>query len=146
MSVDVSRILHQPILGSRTLHWDDESACQATAQALATLVTHRGDPFKKGDLDNGIDCHHESKNGSRVERVTWTAKVFNPAGQHATLPRFKEICLDYAARLGCALPKGLFVKVDPEKGQRMETADAVFEIDKLRFDEGYAWRFRITSK
>lgn len=115
-------------------------------QALATLVTHRGDPFKKGDLDNGIDCHHESKSGARVERVTWTAKVFNPAGQHATLPRFKEICLDYAARLGCALPKGLFVKVDPEKGQRMETADAVFEIDKLRFDEGYAWRFRITSK
>ena len=35
MSVEVSRILHQPILGSRTLHWDDESACQATAQVLA---------------------------------------------------------------------------------------------------------------
>lgn len=115
-------------------------------QALATLVTHRGDPFKRGDMENGIDCHHESSSASRVERVTWTAKVFNPAGQHATLPRFKQICLDYAARLGCPLPKGLFEKVDPEIGQRMETADALFVIEKLRFDEGYAWRFRITSK
>jgi hypothetical protein len=114
--------------------------------ALATVVTHEGGLSKPGDVNNGIDCFHESRQSSQVEGVTWTAKVFNPAGQAATLPRFKELCLKYAAQLGCPLPAGLFEKVDPEKGQRLETADAVFEIEKLNYNQGFGWRFRVTAR
>ena len=114
--------------------------------ALATVVTHRGGQSQAGDVDNGIDCFHESSRASQVERVTWTAKVFNPAGQGTTLPRFKELCLKYAAQLGCALPVGLFENVDPAKGQRFETPDATFVIEKLTYDQGFGWRFRVTGK
>lgn len=114
--------------------------------SLATVVTHTGKLSKAGDVDNSIDCYLESNNSSQVERVTWTAKVFNPEGQAATLPRFKELCLQYASRLGCPTPAGLFENVNPDKGQQLETADAVFVIDKLPFKQGFGWRFRITSK
>ena len=35
MAVDVTLHPHLPILGSKTLHWDDEQACRRTAQQLA---------------------------------------------------------------------------------------------------------------
>jgi hypothetical protein len=114
--------------------------------SLSTLVTHVGKLSKVGDVDNSIDCYHESNGGSQVERVTWTAKVFNPEGQAATLPRFKELCLKYASQLGCPLPAGLFENVDPAKGQRLETVDATFDIEKLTYDQGFGWRFRVTAK
>lgn len=49
MAVDVIPNLHQPILGSKTLHWDDEQACDETARQMArrpalrhALVTLQG--------------------------------------------------------------------------------------------------------
>ncbi len=114
--------------------------------SLATVVTHVGNLSKVGDVDNSIDCYHESKSDSQVERVTWTAKAFNSEGQAATLPRFKDLCLRYVSQLGCPAAPGLFEKVDPEKGQRLETSEALFEIEKLPFKQGLGWRLRITSK
>ncbi len=114
--------------------------------SLATMVTHVGKLSKVGDVDNSIDCYHESNSGTQVERVTWTAKAFNPEGHATTLPRFKELCMHYVSELGCPAPPGLFEKVDPEKGQRLETSEALFEIEKLPFKQGFGWRFRITSR
>jgi hypothetical protein len=114
--------------------------------ALATVTTHTGKLAKEGDIDNTITCLHESTSPGHIDRVTWTAHVFNPDGQAATLPRFREVCLQYTARLGCPLPEGLFQKVSPEKGQQLETDQAHFSIEKLSFTQGFGWRYCITSK
>jgi hypothetical protein len=114
--------------------------------ALATITTYTGKLTKVGDVDNTITCFHESKQSAQIDRVTWTANVFNPDGQAATLPRFRQLCLRYTARLGCAVPAELFQDVSPDNGQQLETREAHFIIEKLSYAQGFGWRFRITSK
>jgi hypothetical protein len=114
--------------------------------ALASIVTHTGKLTKVGDVDNDITCLHESTTPSHVTQVTWTANVFNPEGQTATLPKFRELCLKYTSRLGCPIPPELFQNVDPAKGQQLETSQARFLIEKLAYNRGHGWRFRIMAK
>jgi|JI10StandDraft_1071094.scaffolds.fasta_scaffold698335_1 hypothetical protein len=114
--------------------------------ALSSVITYRGKQSKVGDVDNTIECLHESNSRSRVDRATWTARVFNPDDQAVTLPKFKEICLKYVTKLGCKMPPNLFVDVNPETGQTRETDEGTFEIQKLAFKLGFGWQFRVTSK
>jgi hypothetical protein len=72
--------------------------------------------------------------------------VYNPDGQNATLPRFRELCLKYTAQLGCTVPAVLFQNVSPESGQQLETSEAHFIIEKLDYAQGFGWSFRITAK
>lgn len=114
--------------------------------ALSSIVTYQGKLSRVGDVDNNIECLHESGSRSRVDRVTWTARVFNPDGQAVTLPKFKAICLKYVTKLGCKIPPGLFVDVNPETGQTLETEEGTYQIQKLAFKMGFGWQFRVTSK
>jgi hypothetical protein len=114
--------------------------------ALSKLITHQGGFAKVGDMDNEITCMHTSVNENYVEKVFWRAKVFNEAGIASTVPRFKQLCLEYCKHLGVAVPAELFQNVNPSKGQRFETPECEIELRKESFKIGHGWTLVITSK
>lgn len=113
--------------------------------ALASVVTHHGNLERDGDVDNNISCLHTSTTQDRVESVRWRANIFDPT-DHTTAARFKELCLSYLPHLGCQIPAGLFEKVNPEVGQRLETEEATFELERVGYRVGFGWQFIITAK
>lgn len=112
---------------------------------LAKIVTHKGALSRVGDIDNDITCMHSSLSPGIIEYVRWTANHFN-SDDKSTPARFRELCLAYARKLGCKIPDTLFLKVDPAKGQVIDTPEAIFKLERLAYKIGYGWQFTITGK
>lgn len=114
--------------------------------ALSKMVIAQENPAQSAPLNNEITCLHRSTYSSYVEQVKWTANVFNEAEATIIMPQFKQLCLDYCRQMGCLVPPELFINVDPSKGQKLETADAKFGLEKLAYKTGYGWELIVEAK
>ncbi len=111
--------------------------------ALAKIVTKAGSGA--GEQENNITCMHSSKSKNSVEQVRWTANVFTAEPTPLTLPKFKQLCLEYVKRLGIASPSDLFLNVVPAKGQSFSTPEATFQLKHEKYRIGEGWSFEIHS-